>query len=406
MAYQRMFLVRSGSLLKSMKLAHQRFCKRMVNVAVWILVMLVNATQAAAPLEGIRYWKTTTPLKQSAYILEIDPAKLEIIPAHAKEKVLGRETVAVIAKRHHAIAAINGGFFKIGHTTNGLPAGILKIENQWYGIAYQPRAAIGWSSKIQKVLMDRVQTKTLVYLNHRQFPVHAVNQPGFNHKAVLYTDAYGPQAGSVAGGYDIVIQDNRIVGFESSGKTAIPKGGYVYAIGTTAKYLHHSIDIGQSATVNIEIIPQLSKEYYLAWQMVDHVIGGSPLLVYHGKRMQDYAVEGLRPPFVHERYARTAVGVLKNGHWLLVVVEQSAFNGSPGMSIPELADFMHQLGCEYALNLDGGSSSTLYINNKVINHPEDDADQDEDYRWSAFRPVSDAILILPKSKKSRASLNE
>jgi len=349
-------------------------------------------------LEGLRYWKVTTALQQSVHVLKVDPSLLSITAAHAKEQALGRETVAAIAKRHKAIAAINGGFFKSGEAIDGLPAGVLKIQSQWYGIAYRSRGAIGWSNQIQTVLMDRIQTKTSVYLNHKKFPVHTVNQPGLVNKTVLYTDTYGPVAGSVQGGNDIVIQNNRILSIMPSGKTKIPKGGYVYAIGPKAKYPNHPIETGNHATVNIEIIPQFLKEHYLAWQLVDNVVGGSPLMIYRGKIVHDHSMERVLSPFISERYARTAVGLLKNGHWIFAVIEQSALTGSPGMSIPELAVFLKELGCEYALNLDGGGSSTLYIDNEIVNHPE--GDEDEDYGWAALKPVSDAILILPKKAKS------
>ncbi len=347
-------------------------------------------------LKGLEYKKVTTPAKQTIHILEVDPTHLNITAAHAKEKALGRETVSTIAKRHKAIAAINGGFFKSGESIDGLPAGILKIQGHWYGIAYRARGAIGWSNQLHTVLIDRIQTKTNVFLNHRKFPVHAVNQPGLINKTILYTDAYGKEAGSAPGGYDIVIENNQIVSFEPSGKTQIPRGGYVYSIGAKAKCPNSPIDIGSAATVNIEITPQFLKENYLAWQMVDNVIGGSPLLMANSKTIKDHSSEKLRSAFLKERYARTAVGLLEDGHWVFVVVEQSALTGSPGMTIPELTAFMDELGCEYALNLDGGGSSTLYINNAVINHPE--GDEDEDYGWHALRPVSDAILILPKKK--------
>ena len=48
------------------------------------------------------------------------------------------------------------------------------------------------------------------------------------------------------------------------------------------------------------------------------------------------------------------------------------------MTILELAHFMRELGCEHALNLDGGSSSTLYIDNTIINHPEGEEEEDDD----------------------------
>ncbi len=366
-------------------------------VIIFSLLAIFSIPYVAAQelCKGLRYWKLTTPLKQNVHMLEIDPTQLNIIPAHAFDTALGRETVASIAKRYKAIAAINGGFFRSGETIDGLPAGILKIRNQWYGIAYRTRGAIGWSNRIHTVLVDRVQTKTSLYLNHQKFPVHTVNQPSLTNKTILYTDTYGKEAGSIPGGLDITIQDNRILSLNSFGKTPIPKGGFVYSIGSNAKYPNRPIEVGDTATINIEIIPQFLKEHYLAWQMADNVIGGSPLLLYHGKIITDHTMERLNTSFIMERYARTAVGILKNGNWIFVVAEQSALTASPGMTIPELANFMRELGCEYALNLDGGSSSTLYINNAVINHPEGEEDEDY-YGWQALRPVSDAILILPK----------
>jgi hypothetical protein len=247
--------------------------------------------------------------------------------------------------------------------------------------------------------MDRIQTKTNIYLNHQKFPVHTVNQPGLANKTILYTEAYGKIAGSAPGGLDVVIENNHIINIKPSGETPIHKGRSVYFIGAKAKHPNRPIEIGNIATINIEIIPQFLKEHYLTWQAVEHVVGGAPLLVYQGKLITDYTLEHLNAAFISERYARTAIGILKNGHWIFVAAEQSALSGSVGMTIPELAHFMQQLGCEYALNLDGGGSSTLYIDKTVVNHPE--GEEDEDYRWQALRRVSDAILILPKTHPTR-----
>lgn len=55
---------------------------------------------------------------------------------------------------------------------------------------------------------------------------------------------------------------------------------------------------------------------------------------------------------------------------------------------------MISLGCESAINLDGGGSSTLFINGKVVNKIT--GDKDEALGEHVQRPVSDAIVILPK----------
>lgn len=346
------------------------------------------------PMAGFNYSKITTPDKQTVHLLDIDPQQFKIVAVHAKNSALEREPVMSIAKRHKALAAINGGFFRIGEEKDGLPAGILKIQGHWYGIAYRPRAAIGWSNKIPGVYIDRIQTKTSLYLNHHRFPVHLMNQPGVSNKAILYTDAYGKQTNSSPNGFDITIQNNQITHIQASGQTPIPTGGYVYSM--TAKQFSENptLKLLNPAKIDIVVIPQSSKAYQLAWQLVENIIGGSPLLVQNGRVITDYSAERVRPDFIDSRHARTAVGIKKNGHWLLIAVEKSAFTGSPGMTIPELATFMKSVGSEKALNLDGGGSSTFFVKDAVVNHPEGDID--EHYGLSTTRPVSDAILVLPK----------
>jgi len=39
------------------------------------------------------------------------------------------------------------------------------------------------------------------------------------------------------------------------------------------------------------------------------------------------------------------------------------------MTLPELAEFMLQLQCEEAMNLDGGGSAAIWLNGKIMNKP-------------------------------------
>ena len=52
---------------------------------------------------------------------------------------------------------------------------------------------------------------------------------------------------------------------------------------------------------------------------------------------------------------------------------------------------MLKMGCEDAINLDGGGSSTLWINGKVVNKTL--GDKDEGNGKQTERPVSDAIVF-------------
>ena len=83
----------------------------------------------------------------------------------------------------------------------------------------------------------------------------------------------------------------------------------------------------------------------------------------------------LRGDFHNERHPRTAVALNQNEDFLiLVVVDGSQPRYSEGMTLKELADVMIEYGGYTALNLDGGGSSTMVIEDEdgnpiILNSP-------------------------------------
>ena len=65
---------------------------------------------------------------------------------------------------------------------------------------------------------------------------------------------------------------------------------------------------------------------------------------------------------------RTAIGMVEPGHYLFVVSDGRTAE-SEGLSLYELAELMQQLGAVTAYNLDGGGSSSMVFNGRVINKP-------------------------------------
>jgi exopolysaccharide biosynthesis protein len=76
--------------------------------------------------------------------------------------------------------------------------------------------------------------------------------------------------------------------------------------------------------------------------------------------------------------------------------EFSSNDKTQGLTIVELANLMKGLGCQKAINLDGGGSSTLWIKGQVINTPIGDIDESNGSKIE--RPVSDAILFVDAHK--------
>lgn len=83
---------------------------------------------------------------------------------------------------------------------------------------------------------------------------------------------------------------------------------------------------------------------------------------------------------------RTAIGIIDELHYVFVVSDGRT-KESRGLSLYELAQFMSGLGTKTAYNLDGGGSSTMYFNGKVINNPTTNGKSIKE------RSVSDIVYI-------------
>jgi exopolysaccharide biosynthesis protein len=119
------------------------------------------------------------------------------------------------------------------------------------------------------------------------------------------------------------------------------------------------------------------------WQNVDFDVGGTPLLIQEYKVIDDYRAEKVLDSFLSRKHARTAICVKDKDHWTFVVVDEA---DGLGFTIPELAHFMAQrLKCRQAINLDGGSSTSLVIDGQLINDP-----------YYGERMVSNAIGVFAR----------
>lgn len=76
----------------------------------------------------------------------------------------------------------------------------------------------------------------------------------------------------------------------------------------------------------------------------------------------NHSIQGNQP--------RTGVGVLGTNHLVFIVVDGRSTNYSRGVTMPEFAQMFKDLGCVSAYNLDGGGSSAMVFNNKLVNRPQ------------------------------------
>lgn len=93
-----------------------------------------------------------------------------------------------------------------------------------------------------------------------------------------------------------------------------------------------------------------------------------PTLVKNGKALTVFNTPNLSKT---AKEPRTAIGQVGKLHYIILVVDavRTSTKTEGGMSFAQLAQEFERLGCTTAYNLDGGGSTTLYFNGKVINDP-------------------------------------
>ena len=82
---------------------------------------------------------------------------------------------------------------------------------------------------------------------------------------------------------------------------------------------------------------------------------------------------------------RTAIGQVGPLHYMVIVVDGRRDGYSPGARMPQLQRLFLEEGVEFAFNLDGGGSTTLYFLGEVINMPS----------GGKQRSDSDVIMFMP-----------
>ncbi len=153
-----------------------------------------------------------------------------------------------------------------------------------------------------------------------------------------------------------------------------PSGKPVFAVDSAgAPHILAYASIGDAFAVDDPMLATVS----LAPFHPREAVGGRPRLLRDSAIVPEVDTEG-QPGFATGRHPRTAVGISSNGkRLLLVVVDGRRASYSDGMTLRELANLMRALGARDALNLDGGGSTTMLIENpstrqlEIVNRPSD-----------------------------------
>ena len=144
----------------------------------------------------------------------------------------------------------------------------------------------------------------------------------------------------------------------------VMRGGYLYR--DLAAYDQDQEDLCIMADGTLEILTEVD---YSAQDMAD--MGARDIFSFGPGLLIDGEItvrEGDEVERAQVTNPRTSIGQIAPLHYVFVVSDGRT-EESVGLSLLELAQLMQDLGCTTAYNLDGGGSSTIWFNGRVLNKP-------------------------------------
>ena len=324
----------------------------------------------------------------SIHIVKIDRAgqNLRFCTTLGGGKVLGMGVVSEQVKTLPAgvglpLAAINGDFYDKAKEYPGRPRD-LQIRNG--EVVTQPTGhTCFWIDRDGNPQMTNITSRFRVIWPNGKTTPFGMNVERTNGTAVLYTAILGTST-LTDGGKEYILEQAlgndwlplhagqiykaRVRRVTFAGNSPLDPQTAVLSISPDLLAKVPALKSGDILQLATESIPNLSG--------VDVAIGGGPALVRDSRVM---TWKG----WIHMPQPRTALGWNKR-YFFLVEVDGRQLDLSLGMTFTQLAKYMLDLGCEQAMNLDGGGSATLWAFGAVKNSPSEGQE----------RPAPNALVVV------------
>lgn len=367
----------------------------LICVHLWLILLPLSvAAQQFKPIRsGFEYAELTRQIDGADVrmnILKLDLKKVRLDVHHALDLAIGVERTSSIARRHGAFAAINAGFFRLDNSNfNGEDVGTLMIDGQLLSESYAERTSLAVVNKAKEteVSFQRERIVPVVAIEGKVMEANGINRERKVDEVVVFTPMFGRSTLTEPGGIEIVVQDGKVVMIaDGKGSSQIPERGFVVSV--SGKYVDEfraAAKIGQRGSMNVQTFPA-DKSAKRVTRAVEDIVAGVPRLIRDGKIEITWQEEKSSEAFFKTRHPRTAVALLSDGKFLMLTADGRS-ETSAGLSLEQLANVLLELGAKDAMNLDGGGSTTMFLDGNVVNKPSDKEGE---------RRISSAILVFPR----------
>ena len=340
-------------------------------------IQIVKVTKDLGNGLAYTFWQDDmSGLPVRIYALTLAPdSRYELRPFSGAGAVNGRGRLARAVAANGARAAVNACYFD----TDGWVIGNCKWNGSFFGVDDTPRSAFvvdkEGKASIQK---DLSYLGTVSLPDGRTLTIKGLNRQRITDDLVLFNRNYAGSTRTNEHGREVRVSKGRATEVSAKGNMRLDSDSLVLSgHGANADALAR-VRRGDRVAIAQTLGSRLADEARL-------VVGGGPLLVEKGVVNVRSREESMASDIAYGRAPRTGVGVKADGTVLLMVVDGRS-QYSAGMSLKEFATYLKRFGAVSAVNLDGGGSSEMVLDGKIMNRPSDGSE----------RPVSIGLGIFRK----------
>ena len=377
-------------LLCANRLLTGRIFPRALGLVVFIAASVASAEDpsalATSSFPGIAY--TNTRLADgpvSIHVIQLDRTnpRYEIQSIHARREAIGLDTLSdqlglMPSVLGTPVAAINGDYYQRDKDYAGAPRGIQVMDGQL--LCAPSGEATFWIDATGELRADNVESRFQITWPDGSSSTFGLNGERPDAGVELYTSAVGSST-HTKGGRELILTHEegsppwplhvganytaRVREIREAGDTPLTTNILVVSIGPGAlKKSASKLQVGDALRISTATEPALHG--------VKTAISGGPMLIHNGSRVKLKSSDSMAYAVttMWEEHPRAAIG-WNETCFFLVEVDGRQKRLSIGITLDDLTKFLMKLGCQEAMNFDGGGSATLWFNGEVRNSPCD-----------------------------------
>ena len=323
----------------------------------------------------------------SIHVLRVprnNKVRIHAVAGHNEAGQMARELPTAMAQRdlargHRVIAVVNGDFDFIKPTSNfGISIGLSVVEGRLWTGDQSSRPALAFTTDNQP-LIGIPKLTIQAYGNKTGVTIGAFNKPPAANTTAIFTSQFRSEVRLPVPASALLVEsakfDHPLPLYRDLKARVVSQSPVSTAIQLSAS----TIALVPSPFDSVGKI-KLHLDATLDGHRLRDAIGGLPIIVRDGRP----SIEGDVGENLPKRHPRTAVCYNRDSI-IFTVVDGRQPALSVGMTLTELASLMIDLGCDVAMNSDGGGSSVMALTDasglRIVNSPSDGHERGRGNAW-------------------------